>query len=477
MSADGELGPLIAETGAGLTPEERKERGRAARKRAPRSSHADWEPPPGRRDPLDVLISQDGDRVDFLVPIRHRRMGASPFTFYRGTAAIMAGDLGVSPSSGLWTQICGDAHLSNFGVFASPERELVFDVNDFDETLVGPWEWDIKRLAASLVLAGRDIGLPPERARAAARASVASYQRAMRAFGSMSTLELWYDRFTADDIRGYVGVAAHDKHFDRGVRRARRRTSLRSFEKLGEVVDGRPRLRSDPPLLIPFRDLVGDYAPGDWEERVRNAYEQYLATLSDERQALLSRFEMVDIALKVVGVGSVGTRCFVALMIGRNPDDPLLLQVKEAGPSALSDALGPTRYDNQGRRVVEGQRLMQAFGDALLGWSRVGDGRRDFYWRQLKDMKGSADVEAMDGDRLVGYARICGRTLARAHARAGDSVAIAGYLGKSDTFARAITRFAELYADRAEADYRRFAEALDAGDVESRAPVEAPVQE
>jgi uncharacterized protein (DUF2252 family) len=468
--------PLRPQTGAGMSLDERTEIGRAARKKAPRSSHADWQPPAGRPDPLEVLTKQDRGRVDFLVPIRHRRMGVSAFTFYRGTAAIMAADLEESAASGIHTQICGDAHLSNFGAFASPERELVIDVNDFDETLVGPWEWDLKRLAASLVLAGRDLGLSAKHARAAARTSARRYQKAMREFSRMPTLQLWYDHVTAEDIRAHIGSGGHGKRFERGVRKARRRTSLRSFRRLGEMVDGRPRLRSDPPLLIPFRDLVGDYAPGDWEQRVRDSYEEYQSTLTDEVRALLSRYEMVDVALKVVGVGSVGTRCFVALMIGRDDRDPLLLQVKEAGPSVLSEALGPSSYDNQGRRVVEGQRLMQAFGDTMLGWSSAAETERDFYWRQLKDMKGSAEIETMDEEFLVGYAGICGWTLARAHARAGDPVAIAAYIGKSDTFANAITRFAELYADRAEADYRRFSEAMRSGELDSAAPAESPVQ-
>jgi hypothetical protein len=468
--------PGDQQTGHRLSIADRKELGRSLRKSAPRSSHAEWVPAPDRADPVAMLAAQDADRLDFLVPIRHLRMGESAFTFYRGTAAIMAGDLAGGPVSGLNTQICGDAHLSNFGAFASPERALLFDVNDFDETLVGPWEWDVKRLAASLVLAARSIGLDAAAAAQVSAAAVDRYREAIREFSKMGTLELWYDRVTFADIRARLPESGEMARFEKVVKKARRRTSLRAFSKLAEFVDGKPRLRSDPPLLVPFRELPDEITGGDLEPRVRAIFDQYRETLNAEMQVLLSRFEMVDVALKVVGVGSVGTRCFVALLIGRDEKDPLLLQVKEAGPSALEAELGSGAYANAGQRVVEGQRLMQAFGDNFLGWAHGAVGGRDFYLRQLKDMKGSADIEAMDGARLGYYAGTCGWTLARAHARAGDPVAIAAYLGKRGPFTAAVCRFAEIYADQAESDYSAFAEAVASGALSSRPAAESPIQ-
>ncbi len=463
-------------TGGGLSVAERKELGRSLRTLAPRSSHAEWEPSPARPDPLGLLAVQDVDRVEALVPIRHARMSASAFAFYRGTAAIMAEDLAPTPASGLATQICGDAHLSNFGHFASPERQLLFDVNDFDETLPGPWEWDLKRLAASLILAARDIGLSSGAASRAGSTAGEIYQRAMRRFSRMDTLQLWYDHGSVAELRRLIGDGTHEKRIEKRVRKARRRTSLRSFRKLAEVVDGKPRLRSDPPLLMPLRELEAEATPELWEQRVQSSFEQYYSTVGDELAVLLSRYRVADIALKVVGVGSVGTRCFAVLLIGRDAEDPLLLQVKEAGPSVLESRLGSSAYENGGRRVVEGQRLMQAFGDTFLGWSSADRVDRDFYWRQLKDMKGSADVATMDERLLANYAGLCGLTLARAHARGGDPVAIAAYLGKSKTFARALARFAERYADQAETDYRRFSEAVDSGEMPSHIPARPPVQ-
>jgi uncharacterized protein (DUF2252 family) len=455
--------------------EERREEGRVARKQAPRSSHAEWRPDSERPDPVEVLSAQDADRVAFLVPIRHRRMGASAFAFYRGTAAIMARDLAGTPDSGIEVQLCGDAHLSNFGGFASPERNLVFDVNDFDETLPGPWEWDVKRLAASLVLAGRHLGLSDDAARDVSRAALQHYRKGMREFARMRNLAVWYDHISEADVRALIASKADRKAFDRRSRKAHRRNSLRSFEKLAETVDGSPRIRSDPPLLIPLRELAPQLGLENAEDLVRASFEEYRTTLSPELRALLDRYEAVDYALKVVGVGSVGTRCFAVLLIGRDQGDPLFLQVKEAGPSALESELGASRYRNDGRRVVEGQRLMQAFGDIFLGWSTSPVAERDFYWRQLKDMKASADIDAMDLSRLTAYAGICGWTLARAHARSGDPVAIAGYLGKSDTFIDAVSRFAETYADQAESDYEAFTEAIDSGRLSSQAPGESPV--
>jgi uncharacterized protein (DUF2252 family) len=351
----------------------------------------------------------------------------------------------------------------------------MFDLNDFDETLSGPWEWDLKRLAASIVLAGRHSGIGARRTAAATAAAVDSYRGGMRRLAEMTNLGIWYERVAVEDLRRSDGDAAPTRELDREVRRARRRTNLRSFEKLAEVVDGRARIRSDPPLLIPLRDLPAGLAPEDWRERLRVAYEGYEASVHDELRALLARYLIVDVAVKVVGVGSVGTRCFVVLLVGRDHGDPLFLQVKEAGPSVLEDVLGPSPYANCGRRVVEGQRLMQSYGDLFLGWCGI-DAGRDFYWRQLKDMKGSVDLESMDAARLSRYAGVCGWTMARAHARSGDPVAISAYLGRSRTFTDAMTRFAEAYADQAEADHAAFLAALESGRLASQTPDVSPVR-
>jgi uncharacterized protein (DUF2252 family) len=456
---------------------ERRERGRAARKTAPRSSHGDWTPASDRRDPIDILSGQDADRLGFLVPIRHQRMSASAFTFYRGGAAIMANDLAGTPDSGMRAQLCGDAHLSNFGLFASPERALVFDVNDFDETLPGPWEWDLKRLAASLVLAGRRLGLGRKHVRGVVAEGVESYRTGMRKVAAMTNLDVWYMEISAADIRALMSSKAERKGFDKGAKKAHRRNSLHSFKKLAETVDGRPRIRSDPPLLVPLRDLAGQLPLEEGEEMVRVSFEDYRKTISPELQTLLDGYELVDIALKVVGVGSVGTRCFAALLVGRDENDPLFLQIKEADSAVLESVLPTSRYvKNHGRRVVEGQRLMQGFGDIFLGWSPSKADERDYYWRQLKDMKASADIDAMDLEELTRYAGLCGFTLARSHARSGDKVAIAAYLGKSDTFITALTRFAEVYADQAEADYAAFREAIDSGRLSSEAPGGSPIR-
>ncbi|MBK5109851.1 MAG: DUF2252 domain-containing protein [Thermoleophilia bacterium] len=459
------------------TVEERQERGREARKQAPRSSHGDWSPAADRPDPIETLMAQDAGRLQFLVPIRHQRMGVSAFTFYRGTAAIMANDLAGTPDSSIRAQLCGDAHLSNFGGFASPERTLIFDVNDFDETLPGPWEWDLKRLAASLVLAGRNVGLSRKDVRAVVAAGVDYYRSIMQRLAAMSNLDVWYRTITADEIRSHVtGNKKQRKKFDKGVKKAHRRNSLRAFSKLTETVDGRARIRSDPPLLVPMRDLATHFPGRSIEETVRASLERYRETISPELQTLLARYEFVDAALKVVGVGSVGTRCFAVLLIGRDEKDPLFLQVKEADKAALEAELPSSRFSKHGRRVVEGQRLMQSFSDIFLGWSSGKVDGQEYYWRQLKDMKASADVDSMDFTALEGYARICGAALARAHARSGDEVAIATYLGKSGTFTKSMTRFAEVYADQAEADYEAFREAIDSGRLSSETPEDSPVR-
>jgi uncharacterized protein (DUF2252 family) len=455
---------------------ERRERGKAARKTAPRSSHGDWSPAADRRDPIDILSGQDANRLQFLVPIRHQRMSASAFAFYRGGAAIMASDLAGTPDSGIRAQLSGDAHLSNFGGFASPERTLIFDANDFDETLPGPWEWDLKRLAASLVLAGRHLGLGRKDIRGVVANGVQNYRDGMHKAAAMTNLDVWYESISAADIRAQMSDKKTRKRFDKGTKKAHRRNSLRSFHKLAETVDGRPQIRSDPPLLIPLRDMPEQFDPEEGKETVRASLEEYRKTISPELHTLLDGYELFDIALKVVGVGSVGTRCFAALFIGRDENDPLFLQIKEADSAVLESVLPSSRYGSHGRRVVEGQRLMQAFGDIFLGWSTGKVDARDYYWRQLKDMKASADIDAMDLKGLTGYAGLCGLTLARSHARSGDEVAIAAYLGKGDSFITALTRFAEVYADQAESDYAAFQEAIDSGRLSAETPDESPVR-
>ncbi|MGB3097857.1 MAG: DUF2252 domain-containing protein [Solirubrobacterales bacterium] len=455
---------------------ERKERGKAARASAPRHSHGDWAPAADRPDPVETIAAQDAGRVEFLVPIRHQRMSASAFAFFRGGAAIMANDLAGTPDSGISAQLSGDAHLSNFGGFASPERTLLFDVNDFDETLPGPWEWDLKRLVASLVVAGRHLGLGRKDVRKVVAGGVDSYRTGMRAVAAMTNLDVWYASIPASDIRALISGKKERKAFDKGVKKAHRRNSLRAFKKLAETVDGRPRIRSDPPLLVPLRDIPKEFDREKSEEAVRASLKEYRKTLSPELQTLLDGYELIDIALKVVGVGSVGTRCFAALFIGRDENDPLFLQIKEADSGVLESVLPSSRYGSHGRRVVEGQRLMQSFGDIFLGWSSDKLDQRDYYWRQLKDMKASADIEAMGHKELTGYAGLCGLTLARSHARSGDEVAIAAYLGKSDSFTEALTRFAEAYADQTEADYQAFLQATHSGRLSTKPPGDSPIR-
>lgn len=437
------------------TVAERVERGRAARKLVPRSAHGEWSPDASRPDPVAAIAAQDQGRLDFLVPVRHERMAVSPFAFYRATAALMAADLAVGPRTPVTTQLCGDAHLGNFGAFASPERDLLFDLNDFDETLPGPFEWDLKRLAASVVLAARHAGVAADRGRELTHDAVASYQRTIARLAAKGNLDVWYERVSVDAISELVTEEDRRARLAREASKARRRNSLRSFAKLAETVDGQARIRSDPPLLIPVRDLR-ELDPGELWRDIVEVFSRYRDSVSEELAVLLDRYELVDVALKVVGVGSVGTRCFVALLIGRDERDPLLLQVKEAGTSALEPALEPSGYANAGRRVVEGQRLMQAFGDIFLGWAEGMRAGRAYYWRQLKDMKWSVPLDEVDESSLARLARVCGGTLARAHARAGDPIEISAYIGKSDTFAKAITRFGELYAEQAERDYEGF---------------------
>jgi uncharacterized protein (DUF2252 family) len=450
---------------------ERAARGKAARADAPRSAHGEWEPASERRDPVELLEEQAASRMPELVPLRYGRMLVSPFTFFRGAAYPMAADLADAPRTGLQVQLCGDAHLSNFGGFAAPDRRLVFSVNDFDETLPGPFEWDVKRLVASFAVAGRDRGFNLRQRKSINTAVTRSYREAMRDFASMKNLDLWYARVNVDDLLARVAALAtakQIKRFERNVAKAQSKDSLKAFTKLTALVDGEPRITSDPPLIVPIDETALSGEPDGPEEYVRGVIRSYRRTLTPDRRRLLDRYHYAHAARKVVGVGSVGTRAWIMLLIGRDESDPLFLQLKEAQPSVLEPFLGRSTYPNHGQRVVEGQRLMQAASDIMLGWIRTTDpdGETcDLYVRQLWDAKGSALVDVMEPSALMVYANICGHALAKAHARSGDPIAIAGYLGRSDTFDRALARFAETYADQNEADYRTLREAVAAGSV------------
>jgi uncharacterized protein (DUF2252 family) len=459
--------------------EERRARGKQARDRAPLSSHDGWTPATNRPDPVGLLEEQDTTREPDLVPVRHGRMLVSPFTFYRGAAKIMAADLAGTPTAGLQVQLCGDAHLSNFGAFASPERRLLFDLNDFDETLPGPFEYDVKRLAASFTIAGRNNGFGKADTKAATLGSVTAYREAMAGFAQMGTMEVWYAHLDEAELQQRLRDAAAtaakkktkkeviqaEKTLRKGAAKARTRDSLQALSKLGELVDGRYRIVSQPPIVVPMRELEATYglSSDQMERALHQQFRAYRATLRDDQRQLLERFQLVDMARKVVGVGSVGTRAFIALLQGRDQDDPLFLQVKEATASVLEDHLPKSRYRQHGERVVYGQRMMQAASDIYLGWTKGVDVTRHYYWRQLRDMKASAEVESMTPVGLRMYAAMCGWTLARAHARSGDPVAIAAYLGKRDTFDQAISDFSQAYADQNERDYQGFAKAIGLG--------------
>jgi uncharacterized protein (DUF2252 family) len=449
-------------------------RGKAARTVAPRASHARWEPAPDRPDPVATLKRQALTRTAELVPIRNGRMLRSPFAFFRGAAAVMAADLAETPVCGIRVQLSGDAHLSNFGSFAAPDRSLVFDLNDFDETLPGPWEWDVKRLAASIAVAGRDRGFAPAGRREATLAAVKAYRRAMWTFAGMRTIDVWYARLDlAEQFERWAGEASAEerKNLDKTLTRFRTKDNLRALAKLTHTIDGEPRIVSDPPLVVPLRDLLPAAEEVEVRERLMGYLRTYRDTLQNDRSQLLDGYRPVDMAHKVVGVGSVGTRAWIVLMLGRDDTDPLFLQLKEAGRSVLEPYAGRGAIGNQGRRVVEGQRLMQAASDVFLGWVRVArdsDGRRrDYYVRQLWDAKGSAPLETMNPGELAAYCEICGWTLARAHARTGDRAAIASYLGRSDRFDQALATFAETYADQNELDFEALAAAVSAGEVEA----------
>ena len=446
-------------------------RGKAARAEVPRDSHAVFDPPSDRADPIALLEEQARSRVPELVPVRWGRMLVSPFTYYRGAALPMASDLAATPVSGLAVQACGDAHLSNFGLFGSAERRLMFDVNDFDETLPGPWEWDVKRLAASLEVACRDNQFPAKQRREIVMAAASQYRQAMRNFAGMTSLEVWYAHADIDQLRAQFDTqlqARQRKVLDKGLAKARTRDSMEQLTKLTRMVDGRPRIISEPPLLVPVDELIpAEQDRASLEGEIAGLLAQYQRTLETDRRYLFQQFEFCDLARKVVGVGSVGTRCWIALMLGRDDSDPLFLQVKEAEASVLSRFVGASKYANQGQRVVAGQRLMQAASDIFLGWQRIKagfDGRtRDFYVRQLRDWKYSIDIETMIPEGLRMYGALCGWTLARAHARSGDRIAIAAYLGNSDVFDRAVTKFAVAYADQNERDYQALVDAVASG--------------
>ncbi|WP_328944796.1 DUF2252 domain-containing protein [Streptomyces sp. NBC_00250] len=451
------------------TPQERAALGKKARRRSPRSGHAVYRPAGDRPDPLTILEAQSSTRVPELVPIRYGRMTESPFRFYRGAAAIMASDLAGTPRSGLTAQLCGDAHMLNFRLLASPERQLMFDINDFDETLPGPWEWDVKRLSASLVIAARANGFDDAERSRLVRHTVRAYREAMIRLADMRTIDVWYAKIGVDRLEALTKDVLHKsgrKKLTRAMAKARTRDSLQAFDKLTEIVDGRPVIAADPPLLVPAADLMPDFERNALEEQFRGLITQYGATLPSDRRTLLADYRLTDVARKVVGVGSVGTRCWIFLLLGRDDQDPLFLQAKEADTSVLAPHVGASAYRNQGERVVSGQRLMQATSDIFLGWERVDgiDGRRrDFYVRQLRDWKGIAMPEQMSPQDMEAFGDLCGVTLARAHARSGDRIAIAAYLGGGDSFDRALATFAELYADQNERDHQALVDAVRAG--------------
>jgi uncharacterized protein (DUF2252 family) len=457
---------------ARLTPAERVRIGKDARAKTPRSSHATFEPAANRPDPVKQLEGQAKSRVQDLVPIRYGRMLVSPFTFYRGAALIMASDLAGTPRSGLTVQCCGDAHLSNFGVFASPERKLIFDINDFDETHPGPWEWDVKRLAASMTIAAQDRGFAVSVQEQIVLATVQAYRNAITQFAGMSNLEVWYAYLDIESLLADVAGQFKPKmvkRTEKGLAKARTRDSMQAFSKLTERVDGQVRIVPQPPLIVPISALAEAEGASRDEifEQLRSWLVIYHDSLAYDRRVLLEQFHLVDFARKVVGVGSVGTRCWIGLMFGRDQEDPLFLQIKEADVSVLEAFLSRSAFSNHGERVVVGQRLMQASSDIFLGWLRIPAGmdgkRRDFYVRQLRDWKGSAEIEQMVPEGMTAYGRLCGWTLARAHARSGDRIAIAAYLGSSTSFDKAIVEFSQAYSEQNKRDYEALSQAAKSG--------------
>jgi hypothetical protein len=451
------------------TPQERAERGKAVRSSVPRSSHAEFAPTVKRPDPVDIIEAQSATRVPELVPIRYGRMTESPFRFYRGAAAIMAGDLADTPVSGIRAQLCGDAHLLNFRLLASPERRMMFDINDFDETLPGPWEWDVKRLSASFVIAGRANGFSTKERAGIVRATVRSYREWMRRFAKMGNLAVWYAQFDEAWVREHFGAELSARGRDRwsqAVTKARSRDGLQAFGKLTHIVDGQVRIAAVPPLITPLQDLLQGVERDALEKEIHRLIERYGRTLQSDRRSLLEQYRVADMARKVVGVGSVGTRCYVVLLQGKWTKDALFLQIKQAEASVLEPHLAASSYGNHGQRVVNGQRLLQALPDIFLGWSAAPDGN-DYYVRELWDMKGGIDPSKLTPGGLSVYAGLCGWTLARAHGRGGDEVAIAAYLGKGDVFDNAIARFAVAYADVNDRDHKALAQAVEAGRIQA----------
>ncbi len=457
------------------TVKRREADGKEARKQTPRSSHAEWKAPKDREDPVTILETQAESRVPELVPIRYGRMLVSPFTFYRGAAAIMAADLAKTPVSGLRAQLCGDAHLSNFGIFASPEREMLFDINDFDETLPGPWEWDVKRLAVSLCVAGRDRNLSKQEVADILAWTAQAYRQSMRGFAQMSNLDVWYASLNAENIMGVVRAQQLVKgkrlqQMEKRLGKARAKNSTRAVLKLTEAVDGQLRFVSEPPLIVPLQELLGEAESAELRKRLEAMLADYRSSLTDEYGVLLGDYTFQSIARKVVGVGSVGTRAWVLLFMGRDEQDPLVLQAKEAQASVLEPHAGASQYKNHGQRVVEGQRLMQAASDIFLGWLPavgIDDVPRDFYVRQLWDGKLSIEIETMTHPMLRAYGALCAWTLARAHARTGDRIAIASYLGAGGVFDQAIADFSEAYADQNERDYQELVKAVKSGQIQA----------
>ena len=449
----------------GPSTKQRMAVGKALRTKVPRRSHGDWKPPANRTDPIELLRHVDRGRLAELLPIRYARMKASPFGFFRGAAALMASDLSPTPATGLRVQACGDCHVANFGGFGSPERHLVFDINDFDETLPAPWEWDVKRLAASIVLASRELGLNERRSADAARSLVHTYRERMRDYAEMRSLEVWYSHLDAAILVDEAKTGASKKRWQRIEKAAKRDTAVHVFPQITAVKDGRRRIIDHPPLIYhpPQFSLIG--------KRVREIFERYRRTLPEDRRVILDRYHVRDVARKIVGVGSVGTRCAVALLMA-GKHDPLFLQFKEARESVLAPYAGKSCYEKQGERVVTGQRMLQAASDVFLGWTRDDEGR-DYYFRQLRDMRMKIDLTRMSRQDWLEYIDLCGWALARAHARTGDPARIAGYLGKSEAFDEAVEEFAIAYADQTERDHAALVKAIRARRLPARASAAA----
>ncbi|MCH9816528.1 MAG: DUF2252 domain-containing protein [Actinomycetia bacterium] len=452
------------------TPAERAELGKSLREQAPRSAQADWTPSAERDDPVAIIEGQNRDRVQELIPIRRRRMLASPFAFYRATAGVMAGDLSATTSTGLYAQLSGDAHVSNFGMFASPERNLVFDLNDFDETLPGPWEWDLKRLAASVTIAAQDRGFPAEAAQRATIAAGLGYQEAMADFASRPVLENWYAHLSVADI-AQLATKKRRKSITKASDKARSRTSQQALKKYATEIDGKLRIRSQPPLVRPLRDLTA-ISPEEIRSGLTSSLASYRSSLTPDIAHLLAEYSLADVALKVVGVGSVGTLCLISLWFGRDNDDPLFLQVKQANASALAEYLPPSPFDQPGERVVQGQRMIQAVSDIFLGWSEPAVAKRAYYWRQFRDWKGSVRLDKIGPTELGSYAKVCGWTLAHAHARSSDPIAISAYLGSGSVYPRSLAAFGAAYAEQNALDYQEYQSAVKTDHLEV-APVES----